>query len=152
MGGNIAATIAPVNRHIYSDNPHNYAMDLSQRIKALRVARGMTQKALAKASGISQPSLSAIESGDTTILKAETVLGLCKALNSNPDYIIHGVGPMGPLVAVDIDVQEIQTIAGKLSQEDLAFLLITARALRDKTPSEPSAENPFVKKPRRANV
>lgn len=127
-------------------------MDLSQRVKALRISRGLTQKALSALAGIAQPSLSVIESGKTTVLKADTVMGLCSALNTNPNYLINGVGPMGPLIAVDADVEELQLIASKLNHDDLGFLLMTARALRDKTPSAPSIENPFANRGNKSNV
>lgn len=67
---------------------------LGDRVKELRDARQLSQKQLAKLAGITQPSLSDIESGKTKgeDLKAPTLLGLASGLKADPEYLLNGKG------------------------------------------------------------
>ncbi len=56
----------------------------------------MLQPELAKRIGITQPSLSNIESGRTKELAGSTLANLCRVLRSTPDYIVFGRGPAHP--------------------------------------------------------
>lgn len=53
-----------------------------EKIKALRLAQGMSQAALAKKAGVSQPTVSAVEHGEEHV-KAETLTKLARALGVN---------------------------------------------------------------------
>jgi transcriptional regulator with XRE-family HTH domain len=65
-------------------------LTLGDRVRQLREAMNLTQPALARAVGVSQPSLYEIESGGTKTLRAETLMGLAKALGEDPEYILTG--------------------------------------------------------------
>lgn len=64
--------------------------EIGGRIATLRKSRGMTQPELAFAAGITQPSLWAIESGDTKRVTAHSFIALCKALSTTWEYLWEG--------------------------------------------------------------
>jgi transcriptional regulator with XRE-family HTH domain len=70
---------------------------LGARLKKIRDDRALTQKELAKASGIKQPSLSDIETGETKMPDAETLIGLCETLRIRPAWLVTGRGPIAPV-------------------------------------------------------
>src|SRR5262245_20735494 len=59
---------------------------LGRRIRELRVAAGLSQKALAEAAGVPQSQVSQWESGNSSPL-ATTVPAICDALGCSPDEI-----------------------------------------------------------------
>ncbi len=64
-----------------------------ERIKALRVAAGITQKELAKAIGVTQGAISQMERGDIKKLSGPVLRGMCRRLRTNGDYILDGRNP-----------------------------------------------------------
>lgn len=77
-----------------------------QRISAMRMSTGLTQKALAEKTGLSQGSISQIESGLKDIEIGKLFL-LAEALGCSASYILYGEGS-DPEPAVD---QEAETFA-----------------------------------------
>src|SRR6476469_353105 len=65
---------------------------IGSRVKLLRKGRQMTQEALAKAIGISQPALSMIESGATESVSGEVLAGLCREITTTSDFVLYGSG------------------------------------------------------------
>lgn len=65
---------------------------IGSRVRALRQKRGLKQAALAAMVGITQGSLSLIENDKTEVPAGETLAGLCKALQTTPDFLIAGAG------------------------------------------------------------
>lgn len=63
-------------------------MQLAIRVQALREQRGLNQKELAEASGITQATISRIESGQVEELKSESLKGLAKGLGVTVDYLV----------------------------------------------------------------
>jgi transcriptional regulator with XRE-family HTH domain len=59
-------------------------MTFGERLRAIRRAAGLTQVELAARSGVSQPSISQYEAGDTEPAWS-TVAALCRALGVTPD-------------------------------------------------------------------
>lgn len=78
-------------------------LTIGSRVRALRKRRGYTQVELAKLAGISQGSLSLIETDHTAIPAGETLAGLCKALRTTPDFLIAGAGDPD---SIDAAIQE----------------------------------------------
>lgn len=62
-----------------------------QRVARQRGIRELTQVQLAKESGLKQSDVSKIERG--TILKTTQILGLAKALQCDPDWLLTGKKP-----------------------------------------------------------
>lgn len=65
---------------------------IGARVRALRKKRGYSQQELASLVGITQGSLSLIERNETVIPAGDTVAGLCRALQTTPDFLIAGGG------------------------------------------------------------
>lgn len=60
---------------------------MGYKIKELRLARGFTQTALARKSGISRGTISALESGSSKITSTKTLLKIASALETTVDQI-----------------------------------------------------------------
>lgn len=63
---------------------------LAERAKSARKEAKLTQKEAAKKIGIKQPSLSGIETGDTKAIDANTLIGMARAYNVNPEWLNTG--------------------------------------------------------------
>ena len=83
-----------------SKNPQNFVQEvgiiggmktLSERLQSARKAQGMSQTALAKASGVSQQAISLLECGDA--LESKHIIPLSAALRVNPHWLQSGEGP-----------------------------------------------------------
>lgn len=71
---------------------------IGDRIRILRVARGLTQEQLAKRSGVTKSAVSQWEDGSTKNLKLQTFMLVLEALQTDADYLIFGENrrPGGP--------------------------------------------------------
>lgn len=118
-------------------------MDTGKRIKALRLARGMMQKDLARAIGIAAPSLSELETGKSKEPSGPVLAALCRVLHTNSEWLLTGKGEAGAYFTLDGEQSEIQTIWDMLPEQGRAALLATARGLRDAYVAGPNAANPF---------
>lgn len=121
------------------------AMDTGKRIRALRVARGMTQRTLARLLGIAAPSLSELETGKSKEPSGPVLAGLCRVLHTNQDWLLTGKGEAGAYVMLDGDQTELQAIWQVLPAEGKSALIAAARALRDAYVPGASASNPYPK-------
>lgn len=65
---------------------------IGDRVRDRRLQLGLRQVELAKQAGITQPSLSAIERGDSKTVKGNTLMRLAAALAINPEYLRTGRG------------------------------------------------------------
>jgi transcriptional regulator with XRE-family HTH domain len=68
--------------------PSPKGTSLGRKVRTLRKARGLTQVQLAKKLGITQPSLSEIETGETKEVSGTVLAALCRVLRSMPDYFV----------------------------------------------------------------
>jgi len=100
------------------------------RVKARRVALGLEQTQVAKAIGIKQPSLSAIEANDVKEVSARVIGGLCTALSLSWEYVMYGRADMSESFAVA--QSELLSIFRSLPDEATRnSLLHSAKTLRD---------------------
>lgn len=121
------------------------AMDsLGTRVKQLRVARRMTQVALAKALGISQPALSMIETGATESLSGEVLASMCRELITTPDFLLYGAASEAGF-ELALQMAEVSSIMQRLPQQAREALLDQARLLARATAVKPSVNDPFGK-------
>ncbi|MBC8132615.1 MAG: helix-turn-helix transcriptional regulator [Deltaproteobacteria bacterium] len=67
-------------------------LPFAETVLAWRLARGMTQADLARASGVARPNLSAIERGDREVT-LKTLRALAAALNVRPGVLADGCAP-----------------------------------------------------------
>lgn len=122
-------------------------MSAGVRIRELRIAKGMSQEKLAKAAGITQPSLSDLERGESLVPRGSTLIRLAVALESNPHYIETGKGHPTPQTSVDFEESELLAVYRALNPGNQANLLSMARVLLDNQPGDkPSKTKPFTKK------
>ncbi|WP_165973945.1 helix-turn-helix domain-containing protein [Marinitoga lauensis] len=63
-------------------------MLLGQRIKEIRISKGLEQKELAKLAGIGQSTFSEIESGKRIGIRTDILVKIAKALNVSTDYLL----------------------------------------------------------------
>ena len=120
-------------------------MTTGARIRALRLARGMKQKDLAKAVGIAAPSLSELETGQSKEPSGPVLAALCRTLHTNSEWLLTGTGDPGAYATLGGDEAELQAIWSELPPPGRVALLSAARGLRDAYVPAPSATNPFPK-------
>lgn len=70
--------------------PYPAMETMADRIKSLRVARGMTQDQLARACGVTKSAVSQWESGSTANIKLAVFLSLCETLKTDTEYLVWG--------------------------------------------------------------
>lgn len=109
---------------------------MGKRIVELREALGMSQAELARAIGIKQPSMHLIERGITRSLRATTMQGLCRVLNTTPSYLF-GEPTSGDNGGEAVDggvrqmVAELEAILRTLDPQRRIALMQYARYLQD---------------------
>lgn len=64
--------------------------NMGDRIRQLRVARGMTQTELATMCGVTKSAVSQWENGHTANIRLQAFLRLVEALQTDPQYLIWG--------------------------------------------------------------
>lgn len=112
---------------------------IGSRVKLLRKGRKMTQVALAKALGVTQPALSMIETGDTASLSGEMLAGICRELTTTPDFVLYGSGSAENFEAA-MQVAEVTRIMHGLTAQAREALLSQARLVAKATnPPAPGA-------------
>lgn len=114
---------------------------IAKRVAALRAARRISQAALAKEVGVSQPTIANIERGRTLEIKGYVLESLAHALNTTSQFILEGDTAQG---AVDDAATQAELVGiwRKLPQQHRETLLQTARGLlraADITPPTVSA-------------
>lgn len=64
---------------------------MGDRIRQLRIARGLTQPALGElCGGVTKSAVSQWEDGSTENIKLRTFIRLCEVLQTDPQYLIWG--------------------------------------------------------------
>jgi transcriptional regulator with XRE-family HTH domain len=101
---------------------------IGSRVKALRLRRGLKQDFVAKEIGITQGSLSLIESDNTEVPKGTTLEGLCRVLRTTPDFLIAGAGDPDSIEAAMQEHELVYTWRG-LPAQARELLLAQARTI-----------------------
>lgn len=134
-----------VNRYPLRGAAYSRAM-LGERIKALRVAQGLSGAALAKKCGIKAPSLWEIENNETKSLKADTLMALARHLKTNATYIWTGVGHLSENLDPNAEEAEAAALYRQLRPENRVAWMAAGHALRQtQPPSKPTVDDPFIK-------
>lgn len=63
---------------------------MGDRIRQLRIARGLTQSQLGELCDVTKSAVSQWEDGSTSNIKLQTFMKLCLALQTDPEYLIWG--------------------------------------------------------------
>ena len=69
-------------------------MPLSEKIRVKREEKGLTQKELAHKCGLTQATISRLESGEVKQLKTEAIKALAKALGVTTDFLVGDMPKM----------------------------------------------------------
>jgi transcriptional regulator with XRE-family HTH domain len=68
--------------------------NIGVRLRHARKLRGLSQAALAKASGVKQASISNLETGESLAFKGTTLVSIAQTLKVNPEWLATGKGHM----------------------------------------------------------
>jgi transcriptional regulator with XRE-family HTH domain len=117
--------------------PKSSKHSTGERIRSLRIARSMTQHALAKAVGITQGSLTQLERGVSKAPAAETLVRLSRLFNVSPNWIISGEGAASPDDALPPDELELLNLFRRLSPEGRRYVVERSRHLLSSEDLEP---------------
>jgi transcriptional regulator with XRE-family HTH domain len=104
------------------DDPR-HRKEVGERIATRRENKGLSQSQLAALAGISQPSLSAIETGKTVRVTAKTFVGICRALETTWEFLWDGSEQSGE------DEAELLAIFRSLEPPDRKAVLYSARTI-----------------------
>jgi len=69
------------------------AAPFGTRMRAARLERGITQKALAEAGGITPASLNLLEKGRNKMVRADVAIRMADAMNVSVRWMVTGEGP-----------------------------------------------------------
>lgn len=98
-------------------------MTVGDRIKEIRLAKGMTQEELAIACGYqSRSTINKVEK-EVSETRLSTIKKIAKALNVDPDYLVFG--------DADDKKKEIETLISRLSETQQTALLAYLRTLTE---------------------
>lgn len=107
---------------------------LGRRVAQVREALGMNQAEFARKIGISPPSLSQLESGESGEPKGSTLLGMILA-GANPQFVMKGSGPvLIPEHERKLDAQTLLSTFEEMTPENKRALLDIAKTLRRAQP------------------
>jgi transcriptional regulator with XRE-family HTH domain len=116
------------------------------RLRALRIARGLSQQALAQRVGVTQGAISQFELGNTAGLKHSTLMAIVKELQTNAQYLFKGKNSAVDSAAqedVTLDERELLYYWRALDDEQRRMVMAMVRAaVRE---HKPSIADPFVK-------
>jgi len=104
-------------------------MQLSDRIRNARERAKLSQAQLAMLCGISQPSLSDLESGKTKSLRGKTLLRLAEALGQSPEWLADGNGKADALAPRSTAEEKVLIDFRKLTAAEKKIVLRMLRAL-----------------------
>lgn len=96
-------------------------MTTGQRIKQLRIAKGMSQEQLGNMVGVKKAAINKYESGLVVNIKRSTLAKLAEALDSDPVYLL-GLTEEAPAPSGD-ERSRIQVIFDQLSPANQSKLL-----------------------------
>lgn len=102
---------------------------LGARVRALRKARGWTERQLGDVAGVSRAYINLIENGRITLPKRLTLLRLAEALKTTPEDLLWAAGYLRESELISPrELVLARSLAG-LSDKDLAWLLETVERL-----------------------
>lgn len=115
-------------------------MELKDRLKEMRLARGMTLEGLAKAVGTSKQTIHRYETGAITNIPSDKIEAIANALKTTPAYLMGWEQDETNYVAayrnmldfrVDGKIYELQKICANLDDRRMDRLLAYAEGLAE---------------------
>ena len=114
-----------------------------------RLIRGLTQTQLAdrtrklRPPGLRQPAIAAIENGDTTWVRGNSLLALAEALECSPQYLAGDEPDPTPRVKVGLEDGPFADMLSSLTPENRQRWQAYGQGLLDSQPHTPSAHTPY---------
>jgi transcriptional regulator with XRE-family HTH domain len=87
---------------------------MNERLKEIRVEQQLTQKQMSEKIGVTEATVSRMESGKSTITE-QTIKTLCREFNVNKDWLLSGEGEM---YAVSKEDERLAKILAELHTTD----------------------------------
>jgi phage repressor protein C with HTH and peptisase S24 domain len=86
-------------------------MNWHKRLTEAREAKNIKKSALARMIGVSAPTVTDWENGETKMIEGANLMKVCSALNITPEWLLHGVNDITTLVpgAMRIEVRDEHT-------------------------------------------
>jgi HTH-type transcriptional regulator, competence development regulator len=114
-------------------------MSLGEKVRATRQRKGMNQKELAKASGITPATVSRVEKGQVKQLKSDALKRLARALGVTIDELVdldpseeERIDKLFEFVSLDPEFKYGTRLTGNLSTEAKRFIIELYEKIRDK--------------------
>ncbi len=79
---------------------------MNERLKEIRISQGLTQKQMSEKIGVTEATVSRMESGKSAITE-QTVKSLCREFNINKDWLLNGEGEMNIISKQDEKIAEV---------------------------------------------
>lgn len=119
---------------------------IGERVKAVRLARGLTQVQLSIKSGMSQGDISTLEAGETKWLRGGTLLALAKALEVNPHWLNDGSGDPARAIRGTTEHARVIELYDALLPVNRDNWIAIGDALlsRQPPPASPSTSRPYL--------
>ena len=106
-------------------------MTTGQRIKTLRLSRGLSQEELGEMIGVKKAAINKYENGIVVNLKRSTIARLSEALEVSPSYLMGFEDKEKPTPVSESGLSEVQIIFEQLSEDNRAKLLELSRLYLD---------------------
>lgn len=105
-------------------------MDIGEKIRAARLAKGMTQEELGDILGVQKSAIAKYESGRVVNIKRSTLKKISEILGIRPAELIGDVKKEKPATDSELpeSVNALLEIVKTLSEEDAALLLAALKA------------------------
>jgi transcriptional regulator with XRE-family HTH domain len=102
---------------------------VGNRIRKLRKARKLTQPQLAKAVGITQASVTDLETGRSKSPASSTLTRLARFFEVDPEWLMTGKGPQHAVSILTDQESELVLLFRSLSSESREYVLGRARTV-----------------------
>lgn len=115
--------------------------EMGRRIKALRIAKGLTQEQLGDLVGLQKSAIAKYENGKTENMKRSVIQAMAKALGVSPSYLMgfeedapYYVDPEAAELAVEIanraDLRILFDATRDISKEDMEVVIRMIEGLK----------------------
>lgn len=108
---------------------------IGERLESARVARGLTQEALAKAAGVKQSTIAGIENGSRN--KRPDLVPIAHALGVDAYWLRNGVRTV---IAGDKRINQVVELMERMGEIGRAIMLDKAKDVAKEYPAEPKAK------------
>jgi transcriptional regulator with XRE-family HTH domain len=124
--------------------------NLGQRVRRLRLERGLAQEELARQVGVSKTQVYLVENGLTKSPRPERLRRYARALGVTLEYLRHGQGPERPAEGEWPPLDVCLRHTSRLNEEEIAQIVRIVRALEAEQERELAERQRVSSGPKRA--